>query len=105
MSFSDSYKTNGEMAAEERIEYHWIENRVVETHIFRPPGTILWRFNTSDDSLVATIEPIDRSFYLREGPAASPERIVDCVRLYKRVLVDDSIPDFSGQMPEAVRNE
>lgn len=56
-------------------------------------------------TLIATIEELDRSFYLREGPAESPERIADSVRLYKGVLVDDSIPDFSGRIPESAREE
>lgn len=93
------------MAAQERREYHWIGNRVVERIISRPRGTVSWHFDKYEPTLVATIEEQDRSFYLREGRASTPERIVDAVRLYKGVLVDDSIPDFSGRMPGEVQEE
>src|SRR5437763_424565 len=93
------------MAAQERIEYHWIENRLVAKPITRPPNTIAWRFNRYASTLVATIEESDGSFYLRDGPAATPERIVDCVRLYKGVFVNDLTPDFSDRLPETARDE
>ena len=93
------------MAAQQRIEYHWIENRIVTRTITRPPHTIAWRFDTDTRTVIATIEAQDRSFYLREGSASTPERIVDCVRHFKGVLVDESTEDFSVRMPAAVREE
>jgi|ERR1043165_158494 hypothetical protein len=92
------------MAAQERTEYHWIENRIVETHAFRPRGTKQWRYGKAK-TLIATIEGVDRSFYLRDGPMATPERIVDCVRLYKGVFVDVATEDFARRIPVTVRNE
>ncbi|HLG13014.1 MAG TPA: hypothetical protein VJH03_00600 [Blastocatellia bacterium] len=93
------------MAAEERIEYHWIENRLVQRRLTRPVGTKAWRFNRKTSTLVATVEPRNRSFFLLEGGAATPERLVDSVRSYKRVLVDDSTLDYTGSMPIAIREE
>ena len=93
------------MAAQERREFHWVENRIVESIVDRPERTDQWRFDKHTRTLVATIEEHDRSFYLREGPAALPERIVDSIRLYKGVLTDDSISDYSGAMPESIRSE
>jgi hypothetical protein len=93
------------MAAQKRIEYHWIENRVVPKTVQRPSYAKQWRFNTSDKTLIATIEPSDRSFGLREGPSHSAAREVDCIRIYRGVLVDDSMPDFSKRIPESIRIE
>ena len=93
------------MAAQERREYHWIENRIVETIVERPKLTDQWRFDRRTATLVATIEEQERSFYLREGPAATPARIVDSIRLYKGVLTDDSISDYSGAIPASVQAE
>ncbi len=66
------------MAAHKRIEYHWIEKRLVDRRLDRPGGTTRWHFS-NDRTLVATIEPLGKSFYLREGRAATEERVVDCV--------------------------
>src|SRR5688500_1177310 len=93
------------MAAQQRIEYHWIENRVVARTVFRQPYTVAWRFDEHTPKLVATIEEQDRSFYLREVPASTSQRIVYCVRHLKGVLVDESIEDFSVRMPTTVREE
>lgn len=93
------------MVAQQRFEYHWIENRVVQRIVYRPEWVSQWRFNIRRRTLVAVIEESDRSFTVHHGPETSPERIVDCVRLYENVLADESIPDFSGRMPESVREE
>lgn len=93
------------MVAEERFEYSWVEGRVVEERVSRPLGISQWRFDRSTRNLVATIEGTDRSFLLIEGPAAKRGRIVDCVRLYKRVFTDDSTVDFSKELPAAVQDD
>jgi hypothetical protein len=93
------------MVAHERVEYHWIEGRVVPTIVPRPSYVQKWRFDLSDDSLIATFETQDRSFFYRPGPAYSPSRLVDSIRLHTGVLTNDDLPDFSMRMPQPVQDE
>ena len=93
------------MLAQERVEYHWIEDRVVPRILLRPPKVKQWRFNRSEKTLIATIEDRERSFDLERGKAYSPEREVDVIRLHKGLLTDTSIPDYSFRMPQDVRDD
>src|SRR5207245_1001203 len=93
------------MVAQERTEYHWIENRVVPRILQRPSHVKQWRFNRAERTLIATIEEHERSLYLEKGPAHSPAREVDAIRLHTGLLVNPSIPDYSATMPMSVRDE
>ncbi len=93
------------MVAQERIEYHWIENRVVPRVLVRPAHVKQWRFNRSERTLIATIEEQERSLFLEKGPAHSPAREVDAIRLHRDLLVDDSLSDYSASMPTIVRDD
>jgi len=93
------------MAAKKRIEYHWIENRIVSLPLSRPKNVSAWRFNRRESTLIATIEPRGRSFYLRNGPAATDERIIDCIRDFKGFLIDHKIEDFSKSIPKEILDQ
>lgn len=93
------------MPAQERTEYHWIENRVVPRILTRPRHVKQWRYNRTERTLILTVEEHKRSMYFDKGPAYSPAREVDAIRLYRDLFVDPSIPDISKTMPTGVRDE
>src|SRR5689334_10895925 len=93
------------MVAQERIEYHWIENRVVPRVLVRPAHVKQWRFNRAERTLIATIEEHERGLFLEKGPAHSSTREVDAIRLHRGLLADVSIPDYSASMPMIVRDD
>ena len=91
------------MAAKERYEYYWIENRLISERLTRPDHTTAWRIDRETSTLVATIETRGRSFEVFTGPAATDERLAQCVCLYKGVYEDNSLLDYSATMPINVR--
>ena len=87
------------MISKERYEYLLVDDRLVERRIRRPEGCKRWRFDLSCPTLVAVIEPSDRSFELRHGPAASDRILVDAVRYYQGLLVDPEIAEIGPRVP------
>ena len=82
-----------------RYEYFFDDGRIKRRMVLRPDHVEKWRFDLEQPNLVAVIEPRSGSFHIREGPAATPERIVDAVRDYEGVLVDATISDVGPLAP------
>lgn len=90
------------MAAQFRYEFHWVDGRVVKRRVRRPDGKKQWQHSLHEDTLIAVIEPSEKGFSFRPGPAFSQHRAIEALLEYKGLLEGLTASDIGTAVPDTV---